>query len=165
MSEPKTPLKGFEKVPPLVWKLLKLPARIPYALGLGKLQGRFVLLLTTVGRKTGKSRVTPLQYEEVDGDFCVASARGLKADWVQNILANPEVVVRVKNVRFRGRAEVIVETDRVADFLELRLSRHPKMVGTMMRAEGLPSKPTRVQLESYAAKRVMIIIHPIGPKN
>ena len=30
---------------------------------------RVVLLLTTLGRKSGLPRTTPLQYEEVDGDY------------------------------------------------------------------------------------------------
>jgi len=34
-----------------------------YAVGLGPVVGRLVLLLTTTGRKTGLPRVTPLQYE------------------------------------------------------------------------------------------------------
>ena len=149
-----------EKVPKLVWRLLKLPSRFVYAIGLGPLQGRVVLLLTTIGRKSGKQRVTPLQYEVVDGDYYVASARSTKADWLRNIQANPEVDVQVKSRRFHGLAEIITTTDRIADFLELRLERHPKMVGAMMRSDGLRSTPTRGQLESYAAKRAMVIIRP-----
>jgi deazaflavin-dependent oxidoreductase (nitroreductase family) len=104
--------------------------------------------------------VTPLQYEEVDGDFYVAAARGVKADWFRNVQANPNVEVRVSSRRFRGRAEPITDTERVADFLELRLRRHPAMVGAMLRSEGLPPTPNRQQLEAYAAKRALVIIRP-----
>jgi len=38
--------------------------RALYALGLGRLIGRLILLLTTTGRKSGLPRVTPLQYSE-----------------------------------------------------------------------------------------------------
>ena len=148
----------------MVWKLLKLPAQIPYALGLGTLQGKLVLLLTTMGRTSGKPRVTPLQFEEVDGLFIVASARGVKADWVRNIQANPEVSMRVKNCCYRGLAKVVTDTARVAEFLELRLSRHPKMVRAIMCLEGLSSKPTRAQLKSYAAGRAIVILCPIERK-
>jgi deazaflavin-dependent oxidoreductase (nitroreductase family) len=154
----------LEKLPSVVWKLLKLPAQVPYALGMGTLQGKLVLLLTTMGRKSGKPRVTPLQFEEVDGLFVVSSARGIKADWVKNIQANPEVSMRVKNCCYRGLAKVVTNTARVADFLELRLSRHPKMVGAIMRLEGLSSKPTRAQLKAYAAGRAIVIICPIERK-
>lgn len=140
------------------WRLLKVPSRLLYAIGLGPLQGRFVLLLTTIGRKSGLPRVTPLQYEEVDGKYYVASARGVKADWFRNILANPSVKIRVKAQRFDGVAEAITDAKRIADFLELRLNRHPRMMGAMFRAQGFPSRPSREELEAYAAKRAMVVI-------
>jgi deazaflavin-dependent oxidoreductase (nitroreductase family) len=148
-----------EKIPRFVWKLLKLPSRILYGLGLGRFQGRFVLLLTTTGRKSGKPRVTPLQYDQLDDD--VGAARGVNADWFRNIQADPEVQVQVKGRRFRGLAEPITDPLQIADFLELRLARHPKMVGAIMRSAGLPPMPSRAQLESYAAKRAMVIIRPL----
>lgn len=151
----------LKKVPRFVWRLLKLPSRMLYALGLGTLQGRFVLLITTTGRKSGQPRVTPLQYEELDGDFYVGSARGEQADWFRNIQADPEVEIRVKNRSLRGHAEAITDSGRIADFLELRLARHPKMVGLIIGLEGLPPNPTREQIESYAANRAMAIIRPI----
>ncbi len=150
-----------QRVPKVIWRLLKLPARILYALGLGSLPGRFVLLLTTVGRKSGLPRVTPLQYDEVDGNFYVGSARGVKADWYRNILANPAVEVRVKSRRFHGMAEPITDPAQIADLLEIRLQRRPRMLGAIFRAEGYPPRPNREQLEAYAAKRAMVVIRPI----
>ena len=149
------------KFPKLLWKLLKLPARILYKLGLGPLMGRFVLLLTTIGRKTGNRRVTPLQYEEVEGKIYIGSARGAKADWIRNIQANPLVEIQVKRRKSQGQAEIITDPSLIADFLELRLERRPKMVGRIMRAAGLPSNPSRSELETYSADRVMVIIQPI----
>ena len=132
-----------------------------YALGLGPVIGRAILLLTTTGRKTGRMRVTPLQYEEVDGLIHIGSARGTGSDWYRNIVANPGVEVRVKNKRFKGRGETVTDPHRVADFLEHRLGNRPRFVGALMRTEGVPPNPTREQLETYAAKRAMVIIHPI----
>jgi hypothetical protein len=51
-----------------------------YALGLGPLVGRLVLLLTTTGRKSGLPRVTALQYEEVAGAIYLGSSRGTQAE-------------------------------------------------------------------------------------
>jgi deazaflavin-dependent oxidoreductase (nitroreductase family) len=132
-----------------------------YALGLGSLIGRAILLLTTTGRKTGRRRVTPLQYEEIDGLIHIGSARGTRADWYRNIKANPTVELRVRNKRFKGRGETVTDLQQVADFLEHRLKKRPRFVGALMRTEGLPPNPTREQLETYAAKRAMVIIHPI----
>jgi deazaflavin-dependent oxidoreductase (nitroreductase family) len=104
--------------------------------------------------------VTPLQYEEINGIFYVGSARGEESDWYRNILADPKVEVRVKSRRFTGTAEAIVDVERVADFLEIRLARNPRMMGTLFRIMGLPREPNRTQLEQYAAKRTVVIIHP-----
>ena len=140
---------------------IKWPPRILYGLGLGRVYGRLVLLLTTTGRKSGRPRVTPLQYEEIDGEVLVASALGDRADWFRNLEADPRVEVRLRGRRFPGIAEPIVDRVRVADFLEYRLNRHPRMVGAIMRREGLPSDPTRVELERYAANRALVIIRPV----
>jgi deazaflavin-dependent oxidoreductase (nitroreductase family) len=135
--------------------------RLLYAMGLGPLIGRIILLLTTVGRKTGLKRVTPLQYEEIDGKYYLGAARGLQADWVRNIQCNPQVEICVKSSRFHGQAEVVTEPSRIADFIEIRLQRHPFMVGTIMqKAHGLPKQPSREQLEKLAEREALVIITP-----
>jgi len=121
-----------------------------------------ILVLTTTGRKTGLRREIPLQYEEISGALCVASARGQKADWFRNIMANPEVFVRAGNRRFHGRAVPVVDPVQIANFLELRLQRHPKIVGAIMARAGLPKNPTRSQLEAYAVNRALVVIHPFS---
>src|SRR3972149_12205956 len=125
--------------------------RALYAIGLGPLIGRIILLLTTTGRRSGKKRVTPLQYEMIGNDFYLGSARGTKSDWVRNIQLNPQVEVRVGAKYFHGTAEVITDPSKFADFMEVRLERHPFMIGLIMeKAHGLPRPPTRKQLEGLA---------------
>ena len=129
-----------------------------YRLGLGPLIGRFILLLTTTGRKSGLPRVTPLQYDEMDGLIYIGSARGIKADWFRNIQANQHVLVRVKSRQFPGIAETVTDASRIADFLELRLRRHPRMVSAILKSEGLPASPCREELEAHAQRLAMVII-------
>jgi deazaflavin-dependent oxidoreductase (nitroreductase family) len=148
----------FASLPKPILRLLKYPPRLAYALGLGPWIGRLVLLLTTTGRKSGLPRVTPLQYEEIDGDIYIGSARGAQADWFRNIQANPQVEIRVKSRHLRGTAEAIRDPQRIADFLAVRLERHPRMIGGMLRAEGLTDKPTREQLIAYAHNRALVKI-------
>jgi deazaflavin-dependent oxidoreductase (nitroreductase family) len=143
------------------YRLIKKPPQLAYALGLGPLIGHRVLLLTTIGRKTGLPRTTPLQYEKIDGQYFVGSAKGVKADWYRNLVANPQVKVRVKGEKFTGTAETTTDPARIADFLEYRLRHHPRMVGAMLKANGFPSNPTRKQLVEYAANRAMVIIKPV----
>jgi deazaflavin-dependent oxidoreductase (nitroreductase family) len=151
---------ALQKLPRLIYRLMKLPPRVLYRLGLGSLIGRYVFLLTTTGRKSGLPRVTPLQYEERDEAIVAAAMHGTGADWVRNILADPCVEVEVKNRRFPGQAEVVTDRGRVADFLAYRLRQHSRMIGSMLRAEGLPAQPSREQLEDYAAGLALVIIHP-----
>ena len=143
-----------------LYKLINKPPRIAYALGLGPLIGRLVLLLTTRGRRTGLLRVTPLQYEQIEGKYYVASAFGTRTDWYRNILADPSVRVRVGRKAFAAFAEPSTDPVQIADFLEYRLARHPRMIGMMLRAEGLPPSPSRQDLESLAEDKALVILHP-----
>ena len=136
--------------------------RFMYAVGLGPLVGKIVLLLTTTGRKSGQKRVTPLQYEELDGKIYLGSARGTNSDWIRNILVDNQVQVRIKNRKLTGTAEVITDPGRIADFLEVRLQRHPRMVGWMMeKIHHVSSCPTRQQLEQIAGSEALVIITPL----
>ena len=146
------------------WKKIR-PAqklhRMLYALGLGPVVGRIILLLATTGRRSGKKRITPLQYEEMDGKYFLGSARGTKSDWYRNIEANGRVEVKVKNRCFCGVAETVTDPARIADFLEIRFQRHPFMMGLLMqKAHGLPKHPSREQLLELAASEAMVIIQP-----
>ena len=154
-------MNKVEKVPRFIWRLFRfLPPGMAYSLGLGSLVGRFVLLLETTGRKSGLPRETPLQYEKVEGIIYVASARGVKADWVKNLVANPNVAVTVGSHRFKGYADLITDTVQVVKFLELRLKLHPRFVGLILRFEGLGPSPTHEQLKEYASKRALVVIRP-----
>ena len=136
--------------------------RVLYAIGLGPLVGRIILLLTTTGRRSGKKRVTPLQYELIGADYYLGAARGLQADWVRNIQSNAEVEIRVGAKCFKGIAEVITDQSRFADLMEVRLARHPHMIGLIMeKAHGLPRHPNREQLEKLAEKETLVIVHPV----
>ena len=135
--------------------------RVLYAIGLGPLIGRIILLLTTTGRRSGIKQVTPLQYEIIGCDYYLGSARGTKSDWVRNIRSNPHVEVRVGAKYFQGTAVVITDPSKFADFMEVRIERHPFMIGLLMqKAHGLPRHPSREQLEKLAKEEAFVIVHP-----
>ena len=154
-------MTAIERLPRFIWRLFQfLPPRLAYSLGLGSVAGRTVLLLTTVGRRSGLPRVTPLLYDEIDGVFYISSARGARADWYQNLQANPNVEVRVGSRRIKGCADPITDPPQIADFLEKRLKLHPILAAAVMRVEGLDSTPSREQLVTYAKKRTLVAIRP-----
>jgi deazaflavin-dependent oxidoreductase (nitroreductase family) len=120
-----------------------------------------VLLLTTTGRKSGLKRVTPVQYEMVDGIPYVASARGQAADWYKNLRADPHVHVQTRAKEFDADAETVIDPGRIADFLGLRLRRSPLMVRLIMHlVDHLPLRYTRADLEKIAREKALVILHP-----
>lgn len=121
---------------------------------------RMVLLLTTIGRKSGQPHVTPLQFEEVDGKIFIASARGTDADWFKNILSNPKVHIQIRKQEFDADAEPVTDPLRIADFIELRLQRHPLMIRLIMHLfDGLPLHYNRADLEHLCKDKAIIILH------
>src|SRR6201996_1805137 len=58
------------------------------------MKGRPVILLTTVGAKSGKLRKTPLMRVEHDGEYAVVASLGgapKNPVWYYNVVANPHV--------------------------------------------------------------------------
>jgi deazaflavin-dependent oxidoreductase (nitroreductase family) len=74
-----------------------------------------LLLLNTVGAKTGEPRTKPLAYL-ADGNRYViyASFAGSPTHppWYYNVLANPEVEVELGSEKFKARASVLDEPER-----------------------------------------------------
>ena len=79
----------------------RVQARIYRASG-GRIGSRFgkatVLILTTVGRRSGKPRVAPLIYVEHSGAYWVVGSFGGRDEhpaWVLNLRANPDATVMI----------------------------------------------------------------------
>lgn len=153
-------MSTVDRVPRWLWRLMRVPPQVLFAFGLAPLIGRRLLLLRTIGRKTGKLRVTPLQYDLMGGCYVVGAARGRKTDWVRNIQANPVVEVQSAQGRFTADAEVVTDPARIADFIFQRYQTRPRFVRTLLRVEGFTDEITREGLKPYALKRVMVSLKP-----
>ena len=114
-------------VGPVFKWIFKMPI-LQYKLGMSWMIGRYVLLLTTTGRKTGQLRQTPLEYEyDRENDrYRIAAGWGGNTDWYRNIKANPNVVVQVGCRKFNAVAEVASD-EEVAQYMMMVSSRHPRM--------------------------------------
>ena len=75
-----------------------------------------VLLLQTRGRKTGKLRLTALEYtyEPEQGAFRVMAGWGGKTDWYRNARSNPRVQVSVGKRKFLAIAEPVAQEEVAA---------------------------------------------------
>ena len=73
----------------------------------GAFAGRPLLILSTIGAKSGEPRAHALMYGE-DGDdlFIIASKGGAPSHpaWYHNLLANPEVTIELGSETFRAEA-------------------------------------------------------------
>jgi deazaflavin-dependent oxidoreductase (nitroreductase family) len=81
----------------------------------GKLPGLPVLLLTTVGRKSGESRTSPLPYLQDDDRYViVGSNNGGPRDphWWLNLRTQPAASVQVMRERFAIQARLAVGPER-----------------------------------------------------
>ena len=96
----------------LAWKLGSGAHAGVYRATGGKLFGRMgkspILLLNTVGRKSGKKRTSPLLYAMDGEDFVIIASKGgasAHPAWYLNLMANPEATVEIEDREVRVRAE------------------------------------------------------------
>ena len=94
----------------------------------GTWEGRDLLLLTTRGRKSGRSHTTPMVYTR-DGDrlLVYASKGGAPnhPDWYLNLVADPHVVVEVGSEHFDAIATPLVGEERDRGFAQ-QVERRPQ---------------------------------------
>ncbi len=103
------------------WKQMNDPVIASFRANGGRVKGRRwpVILLTTIGAKSGKPRITPLNFS-TDGDrLVVIASKGGSAThpgWYHNLLADPEVTIELGDERFRARAVTADEPERTRLF-------------------------------------------------
>lgn len=94
---------------------------------MGRLAGLDMLLLTTVGRKTGKKRYTTLLFKKIDGHYYCAGSFGgspKAPQWYRNILSNPDVEILAEGKLLNATA-VILEEDLKAIAWESLIDIYP----------------------------------------
>ena len=83
----------------------------------GQVPGRQhpLILLTTIGARSGLPRTTPLSYS-TDGDRIVViaskAASPTHPDWYHNLVAHPEAVIEIGAERFPVRARIAEGAER-----------------------------------------------------
>jgi len=80
----------------------------------GGFTGATLLLLHTIGRRTGTERVNPLAYLPDDGRWVVFGSKGgalTDPDWVRNLEANPDVTIEVGTDTIPVRATKILREE------------------------------------------------------
>lgn len=85
----------------------------------GHWEGRDLLLLTTIGRKSGRPHTTPIVFTR-DGDrLLVYASKGgapVHPDWYLNLVADPHVAVEVGSERYDAIATTLEGEERDREF-------------------------------------------------
>jgi deazaflavin-dependent oxidoreductase (nitroreductase family) len=86
----------------------------------GMFEGRPVLILTTIGAKSGEPRVAPLVYSRHGDDLVIMASKGgapTHPAWYLNLVANPVVTVETEGEKYQARATEAhgEERDRIWD--------------------------------------------------
>ncbi len=105
----------------------------------GPFEGRTLLLLHSVGAKSGHERINPVAYVTDGNRYVIIASKGgapTHPDWYHNLVAHPLVTVEVGTKQFQARATVTAEPERT------RL--YDKMVAMMPGFAEYRQKTTRV---------------------
>ncbi len=81
----------------------------------GKMGSNEILLLTTTGRKSGKSRTTPLVFFRDKATFVVVASNGGGANhpgWYHNLIADRKATITIKGETIQVKASQAAGKDR-----------------------------------------------------
>jgi deazaflavin-dependent oxidoreductase (nitroreductase family) len=91
-------------------KVFMVPA---FRLGLGSWTGNpvtgYMMVLKTIGRKTGKVRYTPVNYAIMDGYVYCLVGFGRIADWFRNLQSHPKIESMLPSGPIAGVAEEVTD--------------------------------------------------------
>ena len=111
-----------ERIGSTVIKLMSRLNTSVYRLSGGRVAGRFpsgapVLLLTTIGRKSGQPQTAPLLYLEDGGTYVVVASKGGMSHhplWFKNLEANPRVEIEVGHRKLPATARRATAEEKAA---------------------------------------------------
>jgi deazaflavin-dependent oxidoreductase (nitroreductase family) len=97
----------------------------------GNFAGAPLLLLHTVGARSGQPRINPMMYLE-DGDafivFASKAGSDRNPDWYWNLLASPDVTVEVGTQTIKVHATELIGAERDTKF-GIQAERYPGFAG------------------------------------
>ena len=106
--------RRFQRTPLLLWRL-----------GLGRLIGRWLMVLTTMGRKSGLTRHNMVSYYKVGGRKYAYSGFGPLADWFRNLEAQPRVTIQTADGTESALARRVTEPGELLQVLRAIRAAYP----------------------------------------
>src|SRR3954451_20752866 len=102
-----------------------------YRLTGGRLGGKRIVLLTTIGKKSGQPRTKPLFHIKDGASYIVIASAGGNAKnpaWYANLVANPKVTIEDHGRTIAGSASTTDATER-ARLWKIIVSQAPNFAG------------------------------------
>lgn len=157
-------------MPPLMrrvfWYLNKYFIVPMFRLGLGPFFGNplvgYMLVMKTIGRKSGKVYFTPVNYAIKNGNvYCISGGRK-SSDWFRNLLANSEIEIILPGGAIFARAQEVSDPDERRTMARQVL----KNAGFAGFFEGFnPRRITDEQLQQKTSDLPIMRFQPLGLGN
>jgi deazaflavin-dependent oxidoreductase (nitroreductase family) len=134
-----------------------------FRMGLGSLLGSpyggYVMVLKTIGHKTGQARYTPVNYAISDGNiYCLAGWRRV-AHWYRNLGAHPKVELIMPAVNLAGTAEEVTDSNEWLRMVR-QISKNAGFAGFLLGAN--PFTASDETIRDRAMGTPVIRIRPTG---
>lgn len=127
--------------------------------------GRYFAILSTIGRKTGKKRYTPVGHSNHDGVIHVVAAHGPKTSWIRNMVANPHSVwIQAGFRKKRLRPVLIDDPEEGLAVLKWRVKRNARASGTQFGWNSKKDDPETADLASLLPLIAIIKFEPVPTK-
>jgi len=145
-------------------RLALLVFRLPlplYRAGCGRLMGRTFLVLTHVGRSTGRPHATAamvLAEDKTAGEVFICSAWGARADWIRNLRAHPALRVQVGRESFVPHHRFLTPAEAFAVGVAFR-HLHPWRVRLISRVLGV-DLGSEAGIREFVDSRPFVALRP-----
>jgi len=130
-----------------------------FRLGLGAFVGNpitgYIMVLRTVGRKTGKARYFPVNYAIVNGDIYCMVGFGKGTHWYRNIQSQPNIEIITPSGPLAGGAEDVTGTGEYLSIMR-QLLKNSGFVGLMagMNPFSMSDSELREKTKDYPLVRI-----------
>ena len=157
-------MQGLEKRPGTLLKFFFKVPLLMHEIGFGgweRLIGAQWMLITTIGRKTGKRRKTMvdvMDYDESNDTYYIEAAYGARADWYKNIQNNPVFEAQVGRRKFKTRAGALT-TEGAAELLVRFYRQKPAYTRSVMAMAGMKFKD-ETELRELGKNLTLLAVKP-----
>jgi len=141
----------------LMWIITRLPL-VLWRLGLGPILGKFLILITTRGRKSENPHRVITEYYCLGEKFYVPCAFGERSDWYQNILNDPQVTIQTSAGTRSAMAARVTEEEEFIEVYNLMHKKNELMLLWYLKSLGIEDN-----LEDILNKRDRIFLFRFEP--